>query len=146
LYSYIRGRLQDEAPRLLNVAAAVPELRVTEELKTIEASTSGKGSLLGRIALMIADGWFDEGKSDQQVRDELKRFGLVAQKTYANVTYAMNMKQPRRLGIPLRRGRQLPSQPADEEAREASLRWSRPAKCSAPNARLWPSWPAPPPC
>jgi hypothetical protein len=91
LYNYIRGRLQEEAPKLLNVGSIVPELRVTEELKTIEASTTGKGSLMGRIALLIADGFFDEPKSSDAVREELKRYGLVAQKTYANVTYANNM-------------------------------------------------------
>jgi hypothetical protein len=91
LYNYIRGRLQEEAPKLLNVGSVVPELRVTEELKTIETSTTGKGSLMGRIALLIADGFFDEPKSSDAVREELKRYGLVAQKTYANVTYANNM-------------------------------------------------------
>lgn len=90
LYNYVRDRLQEEAPRLLSVAAAVPELRVTEELKTIEASTSGKGALLGRLAILIADGFFDTPQSDQAIRDELKRYGLVAQKSFANVTYSGN--------------------------------------------------------
>lgn len=90
LFEWIKGRLQEEAPRLLNVSAEVPELRVTEEIKTIEASTTGKGALMGRLAMLIAEGFFDEARSDQEIRDELKRHGLVAQKTYANVTYATN--------------------------------------------------------
>ena len=69
----------------------MPELSVTEELKTIQASTEGKSALMGRMALLIADGFFDDAKGGDQVRDELKRYGLVAQKTYANVSFAANM-------------------------------------------------------
>ena len=92
LYNYIKSRLQNEAPKLLNVAASVPELQVTEEIKTINASSEGKSKLMGRMALLIADGFFDEPKSTEQVRQELTRYGLVAQKTYAHVTFSANMK------------------------------------------------------
>lgn len=87
LFDAIVRRLTEEAPALLKVLADVPELQVTEEKRTIEASTSGKGALLGRLALFIADGFFDEHKSNEDIHKELKRRGVG----YDNRTFGRNL-------------------------------------------------------
>ena len=67
IYQSVKERLCHEAPGLLK--------------------------LMVRLALFVAEGFFDEPKIDAQIRAELGRHGLVAQKTYAHPTYSKNMAE-----------------------------------------------------
>jgi hypothetical protein len=72
LYQRFKARLMKDAPGLLRVLATVPEIEVETEIKVIKTDGS---SLSGRVALMIASGWFDNPKSPADARRELKRTG-----------------------------------------------------------------------
>jgi hypothetical protein len=71
-YEQIVARLKREAPALLKVLAIKPEIEITVERRTISIDGS---SLKGRIAQLIAEGFFDGGKSQSNARTELKRRG-----------------------------------------------------------------------
>jgi len=72
LYQAFKRRLVDEAPGLLRVLAARPELEVvfTPETMTIDGKT-----LRGRIARLLVDGFFDKGVTAAGVQKELARRG-----------------------------------------------------------------------
>jgi len=72
IYQEVKRRLSAETPALLRVLAVKPELEVRVERRTVQADGS---SLKGRIAQLIADGFFDEGRSQSNTRTELKRRG-----------------------------------------------------------------------
>lgn len=72
MYQRFKDRLMKEAPGLLRVLATVPEIEVETEVKVIKTDGS---SLSGRIALLIAAGWFDSPKTAADARRELKRTG-----------------------------------------------------------------------
>lgn len=71
-YLAFRDRLLAEAPALLKVLADGPELRVEVTRKTVTAEGS---SVLGRVAQLVARGWYAETKSFTATRNELKRTG-----------------------------------------------------------------------
>jgi hypothetical protein len=80
LYQAFKARLLAELPQepaVLAVLTARPELRVEVERVTIEA----KGSTLsGRLALLIAEGWFDDARTGSAAYTELKRRGFACAK------------------------------------------------------------------
>ena len=77
LYEAIKKRLMLEAPQILKVLAVKPELRIVESAPTIELD--GK-TLRGRLARMIADGFFDDAKAGNAAFNELKRVGFKTAK------------------------------------------------------------------
>lgn len=77
LYQAFKARLMKEAPAILKVLAVKPELRVVETSPTIELD--GK-TLRGRLARMIADGFFDDPKAGNAAFNELKRVGFKTAK------------------------------------------------------------------
>jgi hypothetical protein len=70
LYQAIKQRLIDETPALLRVVAQKPELRVEIKRPVIDASPD---SLRGRLAILIANGFFDKGVSGYAVQKEGER-------------------------------------------------------------------------
>lgn len=72
LYQAFKARLIKEAPGLLRVLTAVPEIEVHETRTTLE--TDGK-SLRGRIAILIAKGFFDSARPNADTSRELRRTG-----------------------------------------------------------------------
>ncbi len=72
LYQAIKERLVKEAPGILKVLTIRPELEVKVERRTVQADGS---SLKGRIAQLIAEGFFNDGKTQSAARSELKRRG-----------------------------------------------------------------------
>lgn len=73
LYQAFKQRLLSE-PAVLKVIAQKPELRVEIQRPTIEAKPD---SLQGRIALLIADGFFDVGVSGYAVQKHWERFAFT---------------------------------------------------------------------
>lgn len=72
-YQEIKRRLAAEAPAILRVLTVKPELEVEVKRAVIEVDGS---SAKGRIARLIASGWFDgEGKTQGGTRSELRRTG-----------------------------------------------------------------------
>jgi hypothetical protein len=72
LYQSIKQRILAE-PAVLRALAQKPEIRVEVERPTIEAKPD---SLQGRLALLIADGFFDAGVSGYAVQKEWARFAF----------------------------------------------------------------------
>lgn len=70
LYQRFKTRLLSEAPQLLRVVTERPLIEIVIERKVIRVD--GK-SLQGRLAKMIADGFFDKPKINKSIVDELKR-------------------------------------------------------------------------
>ena len=75
LYQQFKARLIEELPkdaRVLQIILQKPELRVEVERKIV---TVDGAKPTGRIARLIAAGWFDEGKTQGATRKELARTG-----------------------------------------------------------------------
>lgn len=72
LYQTIKARLAKEAPGILKVLTVRPELEVKVERVRIEASGD---SLRGRIARLIAEGFYERGQSAPGTQKELARRG-----------------------------------------------------------------------
>jgi hypothetical protein len=73
IYAEVKRRLVDEAPSLLlKVKTELPELVVEVVRKTV---TIDGTTLKGRLARLIAEGFFDAGAADGAARAELKRRG-----------------------------------------------------------------------
>lgn len=77
LYKRFKARLVKDAPAILKVLTIKPELEVTVERQTVQVD--GK-SLRGRLAQMIAQGWFDDTQSASAAYTELRRNGLSVAK------------------------------------------------------------------
>jgi hypothetical protein len=71
-----RLKASGEIPAL-NVSAEKPEITVTVQRKVIELDG---GTLKGRLAQMIAEGWFDEAKTGNAAYAELQRRGFATAK------------------------------------------------------------------
>lgn len=72
LYQRFKARLVAEAPTILTVHLEAPEIRVQETRETIEADGN---TPRGRVARLIASGYFDEAKKPGTVRAEMVRTG-----------------------------------------------------------------------
>lgn len=72
LYQTFKARLASEAPAILKLLVEKPELTV--EVTRVELTADGS-TLRGRIARLIASGWFDDGKTQGATRSELQRTG-----------------------------------------------------------------------
>lgn len=72
LFDAIKARLIAEAPGILKMLTVTPELEVTVVRETVQVD--GK-SLRGRVARLLAKGFFDEGVIQTHVRTELERHG-----------------------------------------------------------------------
>jgi hypothetical protein len=72
LFQRFKQRLAAEAPALLEVLAARPELEVTVERRVVEAAGD---SLRGRLARLLKEGFFDPAVTGGQVQKELTRRG-----------------------------------------------------------------------
>jgi hypothetical protein len=80
LYEEIKARLLEELPRepgVLKILATRPELRVEIERPVIEASGD---TLFGRLAQLVAEGFFDEARAGNAAFQELKRRGFATAK------------------------------------------------------------------
>ena len=75
LYQRIKSRLMKEAPALIKLATFKPEIEVTVERQVIELDGS---TLRGRLAKLIAEGFFDTGKANRDAVKELARTGKTA--------------------------------------------------------------------
>lgn len=73
LYQAIKERLAVDAPRLLKILLVKPEIEVEVVRETVRVD--GK-TLKGRVARLIADGFFDTGRLQSHVIAELERHGL----------------------------------------------------------------------
>jgi hypothetical protein len=74
LYRRFVERLLREAPAHLRVLTVKPELEVQVERRTVTANGS---SLTGRIARLIAGGFFGETRRHTEIRKELERTGAA---------------------------------------------------------------------
>jgi hypothetical protein len=72
LYQRIKARLVKEAPALLRVLTIKPELEVLVDRKTV---TMDGDTAPGRVAKLLAEGFFDAAKRPGEVRTEMKRTG-----------------------------------------------------------------------
>lgn len=71
-YQWLKARLQDDAPAILRLAIAKPELRVEVERPTVTVDGS---TWVGRVAGLIADGFFESPKRSADVFREATRLG-----------------------------------------------------------------------
>jgi hypothetical protein len=71
------AKLKDRAPALLKVLVTKPEMQVVVERQVLEVD--GK-TLRGRLARLIADGWFNEIKAGNAAYQELQRLGFSTAK------------------------------------------------------------------
>jgi hypothetical protein len=72
LYQAIKGRLMQEAPALIKLLAASPEIELKIERRVIAMSTD---SLDGNVAKLIFDGFFKEPRGNAETVNELNRRG-----------------------------------------------------------------------
>lgn len=72
LYQAIKDRLSKEAPGILKLLTVKPELEVKVERRTVEIDGT---SIKGRIARLLAQGFYDQGVTNSGTRTELKRTG-----------------------------------------------------------------------
>jgi hypothetical protein len=73
LFELFKTRLMKEAPALLQVVTARPELTIKVQRKVIEMD---EGTAPGRVAILIQEGFFDEVISANAAFVELKRRGF----------------------------------------------------------------------
>lgn len=70
IYSYVKHAAMEDAPQILQVLAARPELRVRVEPKILEVDET---SIRGAIALLIHAGFFTEPRKGNAVLEELTK-------------------------------------------------------------------------
>lgn len=92
IYQFIKARLLKEAPDILQVVLARPEIVVKVERQVIEVSGD---SLRGRLALLIKNGFFDNGATGYAAWKELGRLGINP----AKVSVYTDLKELARLGF-----------------------------------------------
>lgn len=73
MYQYVRDRLLKEAPQALSIAKVTPEIEVTAQRQKIHLDTS---TAEGRVAMLIADGFFDVIRINAEVVKELAERGF----------------------------------------------------------------------
>lgn len=73
IYQFVKQRLSKEAPALLRVLTIKPEIEVTVERKTVKVDNS---KWLGRVAGLIAEGYFDTPRKAGEVFREASRRGM----------------------------------------------------------------------
>ncbi len=73
MYQRFKQRLVKESPALLRVLASKPELEVTVKRETITAKGD---SWVGKVAQLIADGYFDTPRKSSEVFKEAQRQGM----------------------------------------------------------------------
>lgn len=79
IYRYFIERAhQRKDPVILAILAECPELRVTREIKTVQAHAS---TLKGALGILISEKFFDSCKPFDDVRREFIRRGFIAVKT-----------------------------------------------------------------
>jgi hypothetical protein len=76
IYQYIRRRLELE-PAVIELLVRKPELRVSVRRPVIEVDDS---TLKGRLAVLVADGFFDEARAGNAAYVELQRRGFSTAK------------------------------------------------------------------
>lgn len=72
LYDAIKRRLIAEVPAILKLLVTKPELRVEVQRQVIEANDT---TLLGRVAMLLSEGFFEEATSANTAHNELVRRG-----------------------------------------------------------------------
>lgn len=97
MYQRFKARLQEEAPALLQVLVQRPEIEVKVERRTIEADGDG---LQGKLALLIAGGFFDSGATGYAAWKELTRLGSNP----AKVSVYTGLKDLAKLGFLTKEG------------------------------------------
>lgn len=92
LYQVFKGRLMDEAPAVLQILTARPEIEVTVQRHVIRVDGD---SLRGRIGRLIADGYFDQARTSADVGAELLKRG----RTTSNIELGNELKALTALGF-----------------------------------------------
>ncbi len=77
MYQRFKERLIQESPHLLRVLTQQPEIEVLVERKVLRVNAT---SLQGRLAKLIAEGFFNEPRNSKAVVEELKRRRVAATK------------------------------------------------------------------
>lgn len=78
-YRYFLNRiLAEKEPVIVKLLAERPELRVTREIKTVQAHAS---TLKGALGILISEKFFDAARPFDDVRKEFIRRGFIAVKT-----------------------------------------------------------------
>jgi hypothetical protein len=77
LYQAFKKRLVQEAPAILRLLTTKPEIEVKVQRQVIEADAS---TLQGRLAQMIAEGFFESGATGNNAYEFLKRVGFPTAK------------------------------------------------------------------
>jgi hypothetical protein len=80
LYQRFKARLIKEAPELLRAIAQRPSIKIAKH-PVLSVSES---SFQGRLAKLIADGFFDQAQTSKLVADELKRRHIAVSKAKVN--------------------------------------------------------------
>ncbi len=75
LYQRFKARLLKDAPALIKLLTLKPEIEVTVERQVLQVDGQ---SLRGRLAKLIADGFFDVGRTNREAVKELARTGKTA--------------------------------------------------------------------
>ncbi len=76
-FEEIKRRLIEEAPAIIKLLASKPEIDVKIERKTVEAT---EGTLFGRMALFISEGFFNTKTTGSAAFSELQRRGFRTSK------------------------------------------------------------------
>lgn len=74
IYSIVKERLSDEAPSIIRLLTVKPEIEVTVERETVTINNS---KWLGRVAGMVAEGYFDTPRKAGDVFREASRRGMA---------------------------------------------------------------------
>jgi hypothetical protein len=99
IYGYVRQRAAKD-PGILELLREHPELRVTRQRRTLEMSDT---TTPGRIALLIAEKFFDAPQNSGQVTKEFKRRGWFETKT-SNAAVLKPLAQIAEMGFLTRDG------------------------------------------
>lgn len=85
LYQTLKARLVKEAPAIIQTLSQSPEIHVTTERVVIQADKTIKG----RVALLISEGFVDDGRPSLEIGREFNRRGW----NFANVTLGLALKE-----------------------------------------------------
>jgi len=75
LFQRFKARLMQEAPAVIKLLTLKPEIEVSVERQILQVDGQ---SLRGRLAKLIADGFFDVGRTNREAVKELARTGKTA--------------------------------------------------------------------
>lgn len=92
IYKAVKARLAEEAPELMRVLVRAPEIELHITRHTIEVDGD---TLRGRIARLIADGFFGVARTSADIGNELKKSGTLP----SNIELGNELKNLMRMGF-----------------------------------------------